>query len=211
MAHDADGVSAYTMRMVRKTTYRTPARAKAQTKRRLGTAALILAGALLLAAVVLIFTGQGSCSTGNRESLRDLQPATVVHVSDGDTLFVRLPDGTEGFVRLIGCDAPESVNPDESLNTPEGEAAADFVRGLVQPGQTVWLVRDVTDMDKYGRWLRYVWLEVPEDALSAAEVREKMLNGILLAAGHATTTRFAPDVAYYDIFASIARTANRAT
>ena len=164
--------------------------------------AYVLAGAALVAAVALVFAGRAGCFAN--KSLGDLEPATVLHVSDGDTLYVRLASGEEGFVRLIGVDAPESVNPDETLNTPEGEAAAAFVRSLVQPGQTVWLAHDVTDHDQYGRWLRYVWLEVPDDVLSADEVRTKMLQGILVSAGHAQVKGYAPDTSYDALFRKLA-------
>ena len=177
----------------------------ATARKRLGILAFGLAGCVLLAALVLVLTEHGSCSVEDRASLHELEPATVLHVSDGDTLFVRLDDGREGYVRLVGIDAPESVNPDETLNTPEGQAAADFVKALVPPDTRVWLARDVSDVDRYGRWLRYVWLEQPDDVLAADEVRTKMLNGIIVAAGHAQVKRYPPDVAYHEVFLRIER------
>ena len=135
------------------------------------------------------------------------EAATVLWVSDGDTLFVRRASGEEVYVRLIGIDAPESVNPDESRNTPEGEAAAAFVKDLVAPGIRVWLARDVSDTDKYGRLLRYVWLEKPADPLSVDEVREKMLDAVIVAAGHADVKRYPPDTTYHTILVRIAREA----
>ena len=175
-----------------------------QARKRLSILAFGLAGCVLLAALVLVLTGHGSCSVEDRASLHRLEPATVLHVSDGDTLFVRLDDGREGYVRLVGIDAPESVNPDETLNTPEGQAAADFVKTLVPPGTRVWLARDVSDVDRYGRWLRYVWLEEPDDVLDPDEVRERMLNGIIVASGHAEVKRYPPDVAYHEVLLSLA-------
>ena len=151
-------------------------------------------------ALWLALGGPARCSGEPARDVANLVPATVVHVSDGDTLLVRLDDGQEGYVRLTGVDAPESVNPDESLNTPEGEAAAAFTRSLVQPGQRVWLARDITDTDTYGRWLRYVWLEVPNDVRDEDEVQAKMLNAILVAAGHAASRAYAPDTAYAEVF-----------
>lgn len=175
-------------------------------------APLVVAAVVVLCAVaaVVFAAGAGRLFGRGGEGLTDFTPATVLHVSDGDTLYVRLESGEEGFVRLIGVDAPESVNPDPEKNTPEGEAAAAFLRSIVAEGRTVYLSRDVTDHDKYGRWLRYVWLEVPEEPFAPAEVREKMLQGILVAAGHAEVTRFAPDTSYYDILRSIAYTAGKA-
>ena len=110
-------------------------------------------------------------------------------------------------MRLIGIDAPESVNPDESQNTPEGEAAAAFVKDLVAPGTRVWLARDISDTDKYGRLLRYVWLELPADPLSPDEIRTKMLDAVIVAAGHAQVKRYPPDTTYHSILVRIAREA----
>lgn len=163
----------------------------------------LVAVALGLAAW-LALGGPSRCTGQAERALEDLVCATVVHVTDGDTLLVRLDGGEEAYVRLIGVDAPESVNPDERLNTPEGEAAAAFVRSLVAPGQRVWLARDITDTDRYGRLLRYVWLEVPADVRDEGEAQAKMLNAVLVAAGHATPRSWPPDTAYADLFARLA-------
>ena len=42
---------------------------------------------------------------------QELLPATVVGVSDGDTITVQFGDGARERVRLIGIDTPESVDP----------------------------------------------------------------------------------------------------
>ena len=180
-------------------------------RRRKVSAPQVVAAVALCAVLGLAFAAATSRFAGHgREGLTEFTPATVLSVSDGDTLYVRLDTGEEGFVRLIGVDAPESVNSDPGKNTPKGEAAAAFLRSVVSAGQTVYLVRDVSDHDKYGRWLRYVWLEVPEQPFAPAEVRAKMLQGILVAAGQARVTRFAPDTSYYDILVTISYTADRA-
>ena len=132
-----------------------------------------------------------------------LEAAEVLWVPDGDTIFVRRGDGSEEYVRLIGIDCPESVNPDEEKNTDEGEAAAAFTKSLLPAGTTVWLQADTRDRDKYGRLLRYVWLEVPADPMDTEEVRTKMLNGVLLDTGHAVAKRYTPDTAYAEIFEAI--------
>lgn len=50
----------------------------------------------------------------------------VLRVIDGDTIEVSI-DGEPVSVRMIGIDCPESVHPDESLNTEYGETAAVLV------------------------------------------------------------------------------------
>ena len=132
----------------------------------------------------------------------EVEQATLIDVIDGDTLYLRLADGTEEKCRLIGIDAPESVHPDESRNTPEGEDASSYMASLVSAGQLLYLEPDVSDRDKYDRLLRYVWVREP-GARDVEDVRTGMLNGMMLDAGHAQAKRYPPDTAYADIFDAI--------
>ena len=144
------------------------------------------------------------------------ESAVVVRVVDGDTLVVDVDGEGECKVRLIGVDTPESVAPEEYLaasgksNTPEGRSASEYVSKLLPPGSEVALERDAQDEDKYGRKLRYVWLEVPGDPRSASEVQDKMLNGVLLREGLAAQMTIQPNVAHVDEFEEISRERHRA-
>ena len=134
-----------------------------------------------------------------------LQEARLIRVLDGDTLLVDL-NGTEERVRLLGIDTPESVNPDPEKNTPEGEAASAFTKSLLEEGQTLYLEIDRSDRDTYDRMLRYVWIEKPEGPINGTLIREKMLNGIILAAGHARLWESDTDVKYKLNLIAISRT-----
>ena len=129
-----------------------------------------------------------------------LQEVQVVRVVDGDTLKVSELGNANATVRLIGMDSPESVAADESRNCEEGRIASDYTKSLVAPGQTVWLSRDVSDTDRYGRLLRYVWLERPDDPANEDEIAGKMLNAILVRDGYAQVKRYKPDTTLHDIF-----------
>jgi micrococcal nuclease len=77
----------------------------------------------------------------------------VERVIDGDTLVV-----TGGrTVRLLGVDAPETVNPNMAAGQALGDAAAARLGELVT-GREVLLERDVSEIDHYGRLLRHVWV-----------------------------------------------------
>jgi micrococcal nuclease len=102
--------------------------------------------------------------------------ALVVSITDGDTIRVRMPDGTEEPVRLIGIDAPEPGG------TGAGEASS-LLRDLID-GEEVTLTLDVSDRDRFDRLLRYVWLG------------DRLVNEELVAAGVATARRYPPDTAY---------------
>lgn len=146
------------------------------------------------------------------ESPEGFQPATIVRVVDGDTIAVDI-SGDEYKVRLIGIDAPESVASGQYLemtgkeNTQDGELASNFVKELLADTETVYLQKDVSDTDRYGRLLRYVWLEVPDDDRDIDEISAKMLNGILVREGLAVPAAYAPDTAHQADFEYLAQTA----
>jgi len=93
----------------------------------------------------------------------------VARVVDGDTIDVTIWDETRG-VRLLLVDTPE-LRPAECY----GSEASEYVSSLLPEGSRVRLERDVTDTDRYGRLLRYVYLE-----------DGRMLNELLLEGGYAT-------------------------
>lgn len=100
------------------------------------------------------------------------EAATVARVIDGDS--VRLTDGRE--VRYIGIDADEL-----SSGTPWAEAAKAANIRLVQ-GKRVWLEREISETDRYGRLLRHVY------------IGRRWVNGELVAAGLVRVRLINPDV-----------------
>ncbi|MBU2535160.1 MAG: thermonuclease family protein [Chloroflexi bacterium] len=102
-----------------------------------------------------------------------LTEATVVRVIDGDTIEVDI-GGRLYKVRYSGIDTPE-------VGQPGAEEATAFNAQLVS-GKTVYLEKDVSETDRYGRLLRYVWTE------------EGMVNAILVANGYAQVSTYPPDV-----------------
>ena len=84
--------------------------------------------------------------------------AKVTRVADGDTIKV-LIDNKEDTVRLIGIDAPETVDPRKPIQC-FGKAASDKAKQILT-GKVVVLEFDSTqgERDKYGRLLRYVFLD----------------------------------------------------
>jgi micrococcal nuclease len=89
----------------------------------------------------------------------------VVRVVDGDTIII----APNKRVRLIGVNAPESVKPDSPVE-PWGPEAGEFTREFLAGG-TVRLEYDRERVDRFGRYLAYVW------------VGKRMLNEELLRAG----------------------------
>jgi len=131
----------------------------------------------------------------------------LVRVVDGDTIVVNLND-EDVTVRLIGVDAPESVNPDESKNTAEGVEASDFVKEFLSGYDEVYLDYDSDITDDYGRLLAYVWLCEPWEPgergiVTVDRVKEEMLQGVLLENGYAKTMKVLPNIKYFTLFEKI--------
>lgn len=123
----------------------------------------------------------------------DLIPVTVNYVVDGDTLYVHDSE-SEYYVRLIGVDTPESVNPDESKNIPQGTVASQYTKSLISSGDTVWIEYDLDKTDDYDRQLCYVYL---------TEDGETMLQEELLKTGMACVLTVSPNVKYVTTFMSL--------
>ncbi|MET3959811.1 micrococcal nuclease [Rhodococcus sp. OAS809] len=95
----------------------------------------------------------------------------VVHVVDGDTADVRLVDGSQLRVRVLGIDTPETVKPDVAVQC-WGPEASQWAHQMLD-GAQVRLIMDPAagDLDKFGRALRYVALADGTDysVLAASE------------------------------------------
>jgi len=124
------------------------------------------------------------------------QKAYVVRVVDGDTIEVEL-DGQRYKVRYIGVDTPETRHPQQGLEC-FGREATEKNRELVE-GKTVYLEKDVSETDRYGRLLRYVYL-----------ADGTFVNAELVRLGYAQVATYPPDVRYADLFLRLQREARQA-
>ncbi len=84
---------------------------------------------------------------------------TVTYVYDGDTIRVRLDAGGEKKVRLIGVDAAEFDDTQESARL-SAFLARRFVHAMLDQ-KPVRLTTDKEKEDVYGRLLAYVWTDGP--------------------------------------------------
>jgi len=126
----------------------------------------------------------------NLDNRSDSESYIVTKVVDGDT--VEITHGGEVFkVRYIGIDTPETVKPNTSVQC-YGKKASEFNKELVL-NKKVRLEKDISDEDRYGRKLRYVYLEEGENS-------GKMVNEILVQEGYAKLDTFPPDIKYSEKF-----------
>lgn len=124
------------------------------------------------------------------------EAALVVDVVDGDTIKVEL-DGRLYTIRYIGIDCPETRDPARPVEWM-GPEATEANRRLVG-GQIVYLERDVSETDRYGRLLRYVFL-----------ADGTFVNAELVRLGYAQVSTYPPDVRYQSLFLEMEREAREA-
>lgn len=122
------------------------------------------------------------------------EQAVVAKVVDGDTLD--LENGQ--VVRFIGIDTPETVDPRRPVGC-FGKEASNEVKGLLT-NKTVILQKDVSEVDKYKRLLRYVYLPLDNGQIL-------FVNDYLIREGFAKVLTYPPDVKYNEQFRQAEREA----
>ena len=124
----------------------------------------------LLAVILSLLLPLFSCSSPP-------DTAWVIQVIDGDTIIVE-----GGYrVRYIGIDTPE-IHPDLEVF---GIEAREANRELVE-SKEIRLEQDISEKDKYGRLLRYVWVD------------DILVNAEMVRQGLAQARAYPPDTKYQD-------------
>jgi micrococcal nuclease len=124
---------------------------------------------LLVIAFFLILTLTGCISNVASTTVH------VIRVIDGDTIVI------EGdiHVRYIGMDTPEMLSQPELFAIEATQAN----RTLVE-GKMIRLEKDISETDKYGRLLRYVYVD------------DTFVNAELVRLGYAVAKAYPPDTKY---------------
>lgn len=110
----------------------------------------------------------------------------VLRVIDGDTFEI---DGGQR-VRYIGIDTPELSGKVECY----GREAYEKNRELIE-GKEIQMVKDISETDRYGRLLRYVY------------IGDNFINDMLVRTGYANASSYPPDIMYQNQFNSAEREA----
>ncbi len=118
-----------------------------------------------------------------------VETARLVYVVDGDTIRVRIGE-EELLLRYIGIDAPENTIEVEAY----GKQALARNQELLS-GKSIFIIKDVSEVDRYQRLLRYVF------------VGAEFVNLILVKEGYARAVRYPPDTACNSLFQQAQREA----
>lgn len=115
--------------------------------------------------------------------------AKVTNVVDGDTIDI----STGERVRYVGMDTPETKHPIKGVEC-FGKEASEKNKELVD-GKEIKLLKDISDKDRYGRLLRYIY------------VGDLFINDYLTRYGFAHVATFPPDVKFSQQFLEAEREA----
>lgn len=122
------------------------------------------------------------------ESKKAVSPTPSITIDENAVLVTKVIDGDtieiEGHrkVRYIGIDTPELHHPKKSVQCFGKEAQ--IMNSTLVEGKEVRLDKDVSNTDRYGRLLRYVYNG------------DLMINDYLVRQGYARAATFPPDVKY---------------
>ncbi len=122
---------------------------------------------------------------------KQFQIANVTRIIDGDTFEI----STGEKIRLICINTPEK-------NEIGFQEAKDFLSNLIL-NKTVVLEKDITNRDKYGRLLRYVYVNETHrlnisDKKNLIVINEIFVNKELVQQGYAQIYRYEPDLTRCD-------------
>lgn len=124
----------------------------------------------------------------------------VTKVIDGDTIEI---EGGQR-IRYIGMDTPETVDPRKPVQC-FGREASNKNKELVE-GKDIRLEKDVSETDKYGRLLRYIYLPAAD-----SNSGDLFVNEYLIKEGYAHASSYPPDIKYQEQFSAAERDAQENT
>lgn len=128
----------------------------------------------------------GESSSATESAQNSEEGVLVTKVIDGDT--IEIESGGQKFkLRYIGIDTPETVDPRRPVGCFGREASSENKR-LVE-GNKVFLEKDVSETDRFGRLLRYVYLKLDDGS-------QLFVNDYLVRQGFAYASNYPPDVKY---------------
>lgn len=132
-------------------------------------------------------TKSPNSENNQQEDNKKVMKAVVTDNIDGDTIKVKFENNKEETIRLLLIDTPETVHPSKPVE-PFGKEASDYAKELMPINKDVEVELDVSERDKYGRLLAYIWVD------------GKMYNELVIEKGLARVAYvYAPNTKYVDL------------
>jgi micrococcal nuclease len=144
---------------------------------------------------LIIYISAFSCQTV--KSPKSAEWWRVTEVVDVDTFHALNSAGEHYKIRLIGLDAPETRRTGKKEIGYYGKESGNFLDEMLN-GKKVRLEFDVTQKDRFGRTLAYVYLE-----------DGTFVNAELIRKGYARVMTIPPNVRYADEFIRMQKKARK--
>lgn len=124
----------------------------------------------------------------------------ISRIIDGDTFETF----DKKVIRVIGVNAPEDTKEKERF----GDVATSFAKENLE-GRFVFIEKDVSETDKYGRLLRHIWFTKPTDdeRNDYDFVIENNYAAQLLSVGYAKPMSIDPDISFKEMYTTIGQKA----
>lgn len=153
---------------------------------------------LLLIVALLALPLPANAATRKCKPSDGLSPlrAKIVELSDGDTALVEFPDRSQGKVRFLAVDTPETHFEGKSQGAP-GERAHEHLNKLLPKGTQIELQFENAACDMYGRFLAYVHKGATD------------INRQMVADGYAANFCFAPAISRCEDYLKAAKEAEK--
>ena len=118
----------------------------------------------------------GSAPSASGRTSKGFIVAYCFRVCDGDTIWVKLKDGTKDKIRFVGINTPEIAHEEGGKSEPGGEEAKKYVIDKVLK-KTVFLdIDDLSPTGYYGRTLALVYLPSTKNKIPRNSLNAKLLQ-----------------------------------
>lgn len=119
-------------------------------------------------------------------------------ISDGDTFRAEYK-GEKARFRLLAIDAPELEHKDQAIKEEYfAYEAKDFLADNILDKE-IYASFDLEHKDKYGRYLVYIWTQVPVQADDMKELKQSLLNYKMIKEGYAEALYVKPNGKYKEL------------
>lgn len=122
----------------------------------------------------------------------------VSRIIDGDTIELK----DKRVIRIIGINAPEDTKIKEAF----GDYATEYAKEILEK-KYVYLQKDSSDLDKYNRLLRTIWLTKPseqDDIKNIQFLKDNNFAAKLLEKGYAKPMSIEPNINLKELYTTIA-------
>lgn len=118
----------------------------------------------------------GSAPAASERISKGFIVAYCYQVCDGDTIWVKLKDGSKDKIRFVGINTPEIAHKEGGKSEPGGEEAKKYVIDKVLKKTVLLDIDDLSPTGYYGRTLALVYLPSTKNKIPRNSLNAKLLQ-----------------------------------